>query len=168
MFRGFVLYLLSFVFFITIQVFILNNIQLSGYINPFMYIMFILLLPFETPKWLLLFVAFCLGITIDIFSDTPGMHASATVFIGFLRPYILKAIAPREGYETSSMPRIKSLGLAWVIKYTLILTVLHHSFLFGIEVFKLSGVFFIIGRTILSSIFTTLLIVGSQYFIYKR
>lgn len=168
MLRGIVQYFTGFIFFVALQVFILNKIQLSGYINPFMYIAFILLLPFETPRWLLLFVSFFLGSSIDIFTDTLGMHASATLFIGFLRPYILKSIAPREGYETASMPRIKSLGPGWFIRYTLILTLLHHFFLFSVEIFRVSAIFFIFGRTILSVLFTTFLIAGSQYFIYKR
>jgi rod shape-determining protein MreD len=133
-----------------------------------MYIVFLLLLPFETPKWLLLLLSFAMGITIDIFSDTPGMHTSATVFLGFLRPYILKSISPREGYESATEPRIKNYGVNWFVKYTLILTFLHHSFLFGVEIFRFSGIFFIIARTLLSTIFTTFLIVISQYFINRR
>jgi len=68
---------------ILFQVFVLNNIQVSGYINPYMYVLFILLLPFETPRWLLLISGFAIGISIDLFANTPGMHASATVFMAF-------------------------------------------------------------------------------------
>lgn len=168
MFRGLIQYVLSFVFFVALQVFILNKIQLSGFINPFMYIVFLLLLPFETPKWLLLLLAFVLGITIDVFSDTPGMHTSATVFIGFLRPYILKSISPREGYESASGPLIKYYGVNWFIKYTLILTFIHHTVLFGVEIFRFSGIFHILARSFLSTIFTSFLIITSQYFINRR
>lgn len=168
MFRGLIQYVISFLFLVALQVFILNKIQFSGFVNPFMYIVFILLLPFDTPKWLLLFLSFALGITIDLFSDTPGMHASATVFLGFLRPYILKSISPREGYESASEPRIKYYGVNWFIKYTLILTFLHHAFLFGVEIFKFSGIFHVIARTFVSTIFTSFLIVTSQYLINRR
>ena len=54
------------------QVYILNNIQFSGAVNPYFYVLFVLLLPFETPGWILLSLAFILGLTIDIFSNTPG------------------------------------------------------------------------------------------------
>lgn len=168
MFRGITKYFLSFIFFVALQVFILNKIQFSGFVNPFMYIVFLLLLPFEIPKWLLLLLAFVLGITIDIFSDTPGMHTSATVFLGFLRPYILKAISPREGYESGSGLSIKYYGINWFIKYTLILTFLHHTFLFSVEIFRFSGVFHIMARTLLSTIFTSFLIIISQYFINRK
>ena len=73
--------IIRFVVLVFIQVAILNNIQISGFINPYMYVLFILLLPFETPNWILLVLSFFLGLSIDIFSNTLGMHASASVFM---------------------------------------------------------------------------------------
>ena len=91
---------------ILFQVLVLNNIQVSGYINPYMYVLFILLLPFETPRWLLLISGFAIGISIDLFANTLGMHTSATVFMAFLRPYILKLLMPHDEYEQSTYPRL--------------------------------------------------------------
>ena len=87
-------YLINFILLVFLQVFILNNIQFSGYINPYIYVLFILILPFEIPSWFLIIIAFFLGLTIDLFSHTVGMHSSATVFMAFLRPYVLKIISP--------------------------------------------------------------------------
>ena len=64
---------------ILLQVLLFNNIQFSGYVNPYVYVMFILILPVEIPSWLLLLLSFMTGIVIDLFSGTPGMHSSATV-----------------------------------------------------------------------------------------
>ena len=89
--------ILRFVLLVFFQVFILNNLQFGGFINPFVYILFILLLPFETPKWFLLVIAFILGFTIDLFFHTPGIHASATVFMAFFRHYVLDYFAQRDG-----------------------------------------------------------------------
>lgn len=161
-------YILSALFFIILQVFILNNIQLSGFINPFMYIIIVLILPFDMPKWMLLVLSFIVGIIIDIFSGTTGMHAAATVFLGFIRPFVLKALAPRDGYESAYSPGIKFFGINWFIKYVIVMTMLHHSFLFFTEIFKFSLFFYTLLRIILSTIFTSFLIVASQYFTYKR
>jgi rod shape-determining protein MreD len=161
-------YIITIVFFVFLQVMILNNIQINGYINPFMYIIIIMLLPFDTPRWLLLVTGFSVGLVIDLFTDTPGMHASATVFIAFLRPFILKSISPRDGYEAGTLPRIKYFGINWFLKYVIILTLLHHSFLFFVEVFRFSEFFHTLFRVFLSSLFTSLLIIGSQFFTYKR
>ena len=70
---------------VLVQVLVMNNIQISGLIIPYVYILFILLMPFETPKWLLLINAFLLGLSIDFFSHTLGMHAAASVFIAWIR-----------------------------------------------------------------------------------
>jgi hypothetical protein len=126
-----------------------------------------LALPFETPKWLLLLAAFALGITIDLFSSTLGMHSSATVVMAFFRPYVLKIISPRDGYESETLPQLRYYGASWFFKYAVILILIHHFFLFYIEVFRLSSFFTTFARVILSSIFTIILVWISQYFYRK-
>lgn len=157
-----------FILFVLVQVLILNNIQFSGLINPYLYIMFIIILPFEIPNWLLLFTAFALGICIDSFTNTLGMHTSAAVLIAFIRPYVLKIMAPREGYDTGTLPRVKFYGLQWFIRYSLIITVAHHFFLFYLEVFRLSDFFLTFSRAFLSSIFTMILILLTNYLLFKN
>lgn len=160
-------YLISFILLVFLQVFILNNIQFSGYINPYIYVMFILVLPFETPGWLLLILAFILGLTVDLFSNTLGMHSTATVVMAFLRPYVLKIISPRDGYESETLPQMRYYGASWFIRYAAILIFVHHFVLFYIEVFRVSNFFNTFVRVILSSIFTIILVLISQYF-YRR
>lgn len=161
-------YLISFTLLVFLQVFILNNIQFSGYINPYIYILFILALPFETPNWALLILAFILGLTVDFFSSTIGMHCSATVFMAFMRPYVLKVISPRDGYESETLPRLKYYGASWFIKYSAILIFVHHFILFYVEVFRLTNFFTTFIRVILSSIFTIIVVLISQYFYGKE
>ena len=160
-------YIVNFVILILIQVFLLNNIQLGGFINPYFYVLFIIILPFEIPSWFLLIVAFLLGISMDLFSNTLGMHSSATVFLAFLRPYVLKVISPRDGYEKETLPQLKYYGAAWFVRYSSVLILAHHFFLFYIEVFSLSNFFATLARVLLSSIFTFILVLISQYFFKK-
>jgi rod shape-determining protein MreD len=160
-------YIINFIVLVLIQVFILNNIQLGGFVNPYFYVLFILILPFETPNWLLLIIALFLGLTIDLFSNTLGMHSSATVFMAFLRPHVLKIISPRDGYESETLPQLRFYGAAWYLRYSFILVFSHHLFLFYIEVFKLSNFFATFARVILNTIFTLILILISQYFFRK-
>src|SRR5512137_2825516 len=110
---------------IFLQVVILDNIQFNGYINPFFYVIFILLLPFETPNWLLLLIAFILGFSIDLLNGISGIHASATVFMAFLRPSVLKNFSPHDGYETGTNPRVFDYGIEWFAKYTVFLVLAH-------------------------------------------
>ena len=168
MIRDILKYFAMFVVLVLIQVLLLNNIQFSGYVNPFLYVLFILLLPFDTPRSLLLFLAFLLGLIVDIFGNTPGIHASASTFMGFLRPGVIGVITSKETVEATLMPRIKQMGFGWFFRYTLILVAAHHIFLFFIEVFTLSGFFHTLLRSFLSTIFTIILILISQYLIFKE
>ena len=161
-------YIFMWLVLILLQVLLLNHIQISGYINPYMYVLFILLLPFETPRYLLLILGFLLGLSIDVFTNTPGIHASATTFLAFLRPYVINLISSRDALEINNPPSLKQMGLAWFLKYAVILIVAHHIFLFYMEVFTLKGFLFTLLRSSLSSVFTIILIILSQFLIYKE
>jgi len=152
---------------VTIQVLILNHINFNTYINPYLYILFILLLPFETKPWLLLVSSFLLGITIDIFSGTGGIHAAASVLTAYLRPFIIRVVASKREYEPGIQPGVKDLGFNWFFLYALILTLIHHTVLFTIEVFRLDELWSIVSRVFFSTIFTMLLIIISQYLFYR-
>jgi len=160
--------LFRFIFLVLLQVWVLNNIRLGHFVNPYLYVLFILLLPFETPSWLILVASFLIGGTIDMFCDTPGIHASASVFMGFLRPYVLRAISPRDGFESGTYPRIYYYGFIWFLKYATILIFAHHLFLFTVEVFKFENFHLVLWRTFLSSIFTLALVIISQFVVFRK
>lgn len=158
----------NFILLLLLQVIILDHINFGGFINGYLYVLFILTLPLEMPKWLLLVMAFLLGISIDLFSQTLGVHALASVTMAFVRPYLLKVIAPREGYEMGSEPNVNFFGFYWFLKYAIILVLVHHFVLFYTETFKFHQFFSTFLRVILSTIFTLILIILSQLLILKR
>lgn len=160
--------IIRFIVLVAIQVFILNNIRIGGYINPYLYILFVLLLPFETPGWLLLVSSFFMGLAIDIFTHTPGMNAAATVFIAFIRPGLIKVLSGNKGIEPGMKPGIKDMGFQWFFLYALLLTFLHHITLFYIEVFRFSEFFSTFNRVLLSTASTLVLIILSEYLFMKR
>ena len=155
--------IIRFFILVFVQIVILNNIQVSGFINPFLYVMFILLLPFETPGWLLLLLSFFMGLSIDMFSNTMGMHAAASVALAYFRPKVIRVISPRDGYETESKPTVVDMGFRWFFIYTIILVFIHHLILFFIESFSFHEFFSTLGRVLLSSVFTIALIILSEY-----
>jgi rod shape-determining protein MreD len=157
---------LIFIVLILMQVLLFNNIQFSGYINPYVYIMFILLLPVEIPAWLLLLLSFAMGITVDLFSGSPGMHSSATVLAGFVRPYVLRVVSPRDGYEARSEPSMLNYGFRWFVTYTVFIVLVHHTALFYLEVFRFADFFRTLLRVLLSSLFTVTFIVLIEF--YRR
>ena len=160
--------IIRFIFLAVFQIAILNNIDLGGFVLPFLYILFIILLPFETPKWLLLVSAFLIGITIDVFSNTIGLHAFSSVFIAFIRPSILHSFAPHDGYSTGSTPLINSYGLNWFLRYSALITIIHSLIFFYIEAFSFEFFFSTLWKAILSSAFTLILIILSRLLTIKR
>ena len=160
--------IIRFLLLVLFQVLILDNIMLGGYMVPYFYILFIILMPFETPKWVQLITGFLLGISIDLFEHTLGMHTAATVFIAFIRPYLLNIFAPRDGYEPDSFPRIYYYGFTWFLKYALIIVFAHHFVLFYLEVFNLNDFFSTFLRVILSTLLSVSTIILSQYFVFRK
>jgi rod shape-determining protein MreD len=128
--------------------------------------MFILLLPVEIASWLLLLLAFFTGMIVDFFSGSPGMHSFATVLAGFVRPYVLRIISPRDGYEAGSSPSMLTYGFRWFFIYTLLMVLIHHTALFYIEVFRFTDFFSTMLRVLLSSLFSIIFIMLFEY--YRR
>jgi rod shape-determining protein MreD len=157
-------YGLIFVLLMLLQVLLFNNIQFSGYINPYVYIMFILLLPVEMPAWLLLLLSFAAGAIIDFFSGSPGMHSSATVLAAFVRPYVLRVISPRDGYEPNSDLSMVTYGFRWFFLYASLIVLVHHTALFYLEVFRFAGFFRTFLRVLLSSLFSITFILLIEFY----
>lgn len=155
-----------FVLLMLLQVLLFNNIQFSGYVNPYIYLLFILLLPVEIPAWLLLFISFATGAVIDIFCDSPGMHSSATVLAGFVRPAVLRLISVREGYEPGASLSMHTYGFRWFLIYASITVLVHHTALFYLEVFRFTDFFRTLLRVLLSSFFSILFILLIEF--YRR
>jgi len=151
--------ILRFFVLVLIQVLVFNRIDLGGYLNPYVYVMFIILLPFETPKWLLLVSSFMIGLSVDLFSGTIGMHAAAATFTAFIRPTASRIISSRREYESGILPGINDLGMGWFISWTLLLVFAHHLVYFFLEVFRFAEFWTTLGRVLLSTLLTSFIII---------
>lgn len=153
---------------ILVQVLIIQNINLSSYIILLPYVLIIILLPFEFSRLTVLFISFLLGVCIDYFYDSSGLHASACTIMGFSRYYVLKFISPRDGYDLGVKPTVNDMGLAWFLSYAGILIFVHHLFFFYLEVFRFNEFFRTFFRIFLSSIGTFVLIYLIQFLFYTK
>ena len=152
-----------FIVLILLQILLFDKIMFSGYVNPYVYILIILVLPVEIPSWFLLIISFITGMVIDLFSGTLGMHTASTVLAGFVRPYILRVIAPRDGFDSGDAPSIALNGGRWFLIYTLIMVAIHHLSLFFLEVFSFTDFFRTLLRVMLSTIFTVVFVFLIEY-----
>ena len=137
------------------QVLILNHINFLGYINPFLYILFIALYPVTNNRTILILLSFLLGMIIDLFLDSGGIHAGASVFLAYARPVILKSSFGAI-YEHQNI-KFNTVDLGSKLTYFTLLVVLHHVVLFSLEIFSLSKIILVLQKTLFSSIFTILL-----------
>lgn len=156
-------------FLILLQALIVSRMQvLDGFILPWIYIFGILMIPFETPKWAVLLIAFVTGYIMDLFSGPMGMHMTACVVLGWLQPFVQKLLSPREGYDIVQRPTIQKMGLQWYLTYAGLLTFIHHFVLFFAETLRLTPFFYHIGHILFSSITTLLLMTIGQYLIFAQ
>ncbi len=160
--------LLRFLILVFLQVFLLKNITLYNLSTPYLYIMFILLLPFEIPNVLLFALSFILGLTIDSFYDTPGLHAASCVLLALVRILFISITVQKDGFDNEPEPTLNVMGLRWFFTYALILTLAHHFFLFNLEVFRISEMPYTLSRFVLSSIFTVFLMLLSGFLFYRK
>lgn len=152
-------HIIRFILLVFFQILILNHIQLGGYINPLAYIYWILVLPLEIPTYLLLLLAFSMGITVDVFTDQMGLNTAASVLMAFIRPTILRTVSSKRDFEPGVNPRVNDLGIQWFLTYTILLTLIHHFALFFLESLSFKEFWQTLFRIILSTIVTSLVIV---------
>lgn len=146
--------ILRFILLLFAQVLVFNNIYFLGYINPYPYILFVLLYPANKNKNSLLLSSFALGLLIDIFSDSGGIHAAATTFLAYIRPNLFR-FSFGISYEYQTI-RVSEKITSERILLLLIAVLMHHFVLFSLEIFRINLFFLILSKTLLSTIATFL------------
>ena len=145
-----------FLLLVMLQILLFNHINFGGYINPFPYILFILVFPFTGNKGLLIFLSFLLGLSIDIFSDTGGIHAAASSLIAYTRPLLLK-FSFGISYEFNTI-KLNKAPIAARFTYITSMVILHHLVLFSLEIFNISHILLVLKSTLFSGIFTIVVV----------
>jgi len=144
-----------FILLVLLQVLILSHINFLGYINPYLYILFIMLFPLKNNRVIFLLLSFFLGLTIDMFLDSGGIHAAAAVTIAYIRLVVLK-FSFGAVYDHQTM-KFSNVEFGSKLTYIVILTVIHHFVLFSLEIFNFYNIILILQNTLFSSIFTIIL-----------
>lgn len=155
--------IVRFILLLAAQILIFNNMRFLGYINPYPYMLFIILYPVNGNKYGLLGASFLLGIILDMFCNSGGVHAAACILLAFYRPYIFK-FSFGLSYEYQTV-RLNDVLTPERFSFILIAVVIHHFVLFLLEIFKFTFILEILLKTVASSIFTILLCIIIIYII---
>lgn len=156
-----------FIIYLILQVVLVQNMVLFDVAFCFLYLGFLLMLPFEAGAIRLMLMGLLMGLAVDIFYNSLGIHAAASVFIMYLRPHVVRLTTPRGGYENWMTPKLKIMGFEWFSVYSLILIFLHHLLLFFIEAGGFSNFFYTLLKVLASTAFTYVVIVIIQYLFYS-
>ncbi len=142
--------LLIFIMLVLLQVLVFNKIYLGGYLNPQVYVFFILMLPVYMPGYLLLLVSFAMGLIIDAFGDSLAIHTFSSVLMAFCRPGIILLFSGKLEHDNIENPSFRSFGTFSLITYSSILIMIHHVSLFFMEVFRFNEFVQTLQRALLS------------------
>ena len=152
-----------FILLLAFQILIFNNLNFLGYINPYPYILFIILYPVNGNKTGLLLASFFLGLTLDMFCNSGGVHAAASLLLAYYRPYIFKfSFGLSYEYQTVKLNDVLTTER---FSFLLIAVVFHHFVLFLLEIFRFTFLFEVILKTIVSTLFTLLICILIIYLI---
>jgi hypothetical protein len=161
---------IRFILFLLIQIIILNEVPpLHQFITPYLYFIFLLWLPFGTSRLATTLLGFLLGYCLDMFTNTPGLHAAAATLIGYLRPTILNILLAQEASEEiTKEPSIGTMGWGPFAFYIFSLTFIHHFYLVLLEWLQFGNFSYFIGKVFFTSLMSILLILLVELLLNRR
>lgn len=159
--------LLRFIGLLMLQVLVIDNIRLGYYIHPYVYVLYIFMLPFNIPNWQLLFSGFFMGLAVDLFAGTPGLNAAACVLMAFIRPLVINGMMRRKDIGENDEPSLNSMGVSRFLVYSLLLLVLHNFALFMLEAFSFKLICVVLLQTLLS-VFSSLMLIFIILLLFKK
>ncbi len=161
---------IRFILFFLVQVFVLFKIEpLHRFVVPYVYFLYILWLPFNMSRTNLLLLSFFYGLTLDAFSQTPGLHAACCTLIAYIRGFLIGVLIPQEGADQNyKSPSITSMGLAPYATYVIILTLLHNGFLVLLEWLRFGTFLEFLGKVLATSGISLLLILVTELLFARK
>lgn len=155
--------ILRFVLLLLLQVLVVSNAPTTVFINPYIFPLFMFLLPFETPRWALLVIGFVAGLSLDyLLGSSLGMHAGACLLIGFIRPYLISMITPK-GNEFEVNPNVYSQGPGWFVIYLGLGMLIYLGWYFIINEATFHNIFFLLLKIVLSTAVSVMLMIILLY-----
>jgi rod shape-determining protein MreD len=157
-------YLLRFLLFLFVQALVLSNVPpLHRFISPYLYFLFLIWLPFSTGRVALLFTGFLLGLFLDFFTKTPGLHASSALLVAYLRPFLINLMVPKDTRELAvGSPSIQSMGTASYILFISLLTFFHHGWLVFLEWMTFGDFVYFLGKVFFTTLVSLIMILITE------
>lgn len=161
---------IRFVLFILVQYYVLFQIRpLHEFVVPYVYFLYVLWLPFSMGRMSLMLVSFLFGLTLDYFTQTPGLHAAACTLLAYVRGFVVNILIPQEGAEQNyKSPSPVSMGWAPYAVYVLVLTLVHHVYLVFLEWLQFGSFLFFLGKVLATSGISLMLILITELMFFRK
>ena len=154
---GVLRHILSLVIVLLLQMLVFNNLHFLGICQPYIYILFLIALPIRIPQWIELLIGFGVGLIVDMFCGSPGVHTAACSFLAYLRPIFIRRTI-QDAERISMTIDGLSIGFNEYVKLVVLYTILHHTLVFLIEAWSLAHFWLLLAKIIVSSLFTIALL----------
>lgn len=162
------IYILRFVALVGTQVLVMNNVQFGGHLNPYIYILFIILMPLRTPPVAMIITGFVLGFAVDFYTGVPGIHTASTLLIAFFRNRMIRFVVGLQENDFLDTPGLRGLGARRFIYYATTITLVHHLALFYLEVFTFARFWDTFSRSMLNAVVSVLFMVVAMVLFEKK
>lgn len=161
---------LLFIVFLAVQIFVLFQVKpLHQFVVPYLYFLYILWLPFNTPRIGLTLIGFLFGLALDFFTHSPGLHAAACSLIAYVRPFLISILISQEGADQNyRSPSVTSMGLVPYATYVIILTLLHHTYLILLEWLNFGSFWYFLGKVLGTTGISLVLILLTELLFYRK
>jgi rod shape-determining protein MreD len=149
-----------------LQVLLFDQLQLLGICHPYIYILCLLMMPITLPHSADMIIGAVAGLIMDIFCNSLGIHMASCILIMFIRPYLIGSIV-NDKDRLNEQISLRAIGLEALLKYVIILVLLHHLTLFSLAAWSWHHIGFVLLETIVSSAITIAVIIGYNILRYK-
>lgn len=166
--RQILFYTLYMLIFVAAQVFIFERLVLPTSVVITFCAFYILFLPFQTPKILLMIIGAIMGLSIDYFADTLGLYGSTCVWLAFIRPVLFKFFEPAVGYAENQTPTLNSMGWNWTLKAYSLGVIAFCAWFYGLSFLRMIGPWYTLQKILISAGSTLLVILLVQVFYQRR
>ena len=149
-----------------LQVLLLDQLQLWGACHPYLYIMCLMMMPIMLPHSVSMIIGAVVGLVMDIFCNSLGVHTAACILLMFIRPYLIGAIV-NDKDRLNEQISLRAIGMEALIKYVVILVLIHHLTVFLLAAWSWAHIGFVLLETLVSSLITISLIIAYNALRYK-
>ena len=149
-----------------LQVLLFDQLQLWGICHPYIYILCLLMMPITLPHNVDMLIGALVGLVMDVFCNSLGVHTAACILVMFIRPYLIGALV-NDKDRLNEQIGLRSIGMEAILRYVVIMVIIHHLMVFALAAWSWSHIGFVLLETLVSSLVTILIIIGYNILKYR-